>query len=63
VSAVLEDLRLDVKQNGVKVEPDGRWQLVAGYATPVERQHAILARHIGQDYLERASDFFRSWKP
>jgi hypothetical protein len=63
VSAILEALRLDMKENGVKVEPDGSWQVVVGYATPVEAQHRILAAQLGDDYLERVSDYFRTWKP
>src|SRR5688572_16583569 len=62
LAAALEELRLDMKANGVKVEADGSWQMVAGYKTSAERQHAILARHFGDDYLARASDFFRTWK-
>jgi hypothetical protein len=62
LAAALEELRLDMKDNGVKVAEDGSWQVVPGYKTPAERQHAILARHFGDDYLERAGDFFRTWK-
>jgi len=62
LSAILEELRLDVKEHGVEVHEDGSWQMIPGYRTPLERQDAILARHLGDDYLERASDFFRSWK-
>jgi hypothetical protein len=62
-SAILEDLRLDVKEHGVEVHPDSSWQVVVGYHTPVARQHEILARHLGDDYLERVSEFFRKWKP
>lgn len=62
LSAALEELRLDVKTNGVKIEADGSWQIVTGYKTPAQRQDEILARHLGPDYLARASDFFRTWK-
>lgn len=62
VSAILEDLRLDVKEHGVEVHPDGSWQMVPGYATPPQRQHEILAQHLGADYLERVSEYFRRWK-
>lgn len=60
VAAALEDLRLDVKQGSVRTLPDGRWELVIGYATPIERQHAIFARRLGDDYLARASESFRT---
>jgi hypothetical protein len=62
VSAILEDLRLDMKEHGVEVHPDGSWQMVPAYTTPVERQHEILTRHLGDDYLGRVSEFFRKWK-
>jgi hypothetical protein len=62
LSAILEDLRLDVKQHGVEVHEDGSWQMVPGYTTPPERQDEILARHLGDDYLERVSDYFRKWR-
>lgn len=60
VSAALEELRLDVKQGSVRTLPDGRWELVVGYATPLERQREILARHLGDDVLARAGDAFRA---
>lgn len=60
VSAALEDLRLDVKQGSVRTLPDGRWELVIGYATPIERLHEIFARRLGDDYLARASESFRT---
>lgn len=60
VSAALEDLRLDVKQGSVRTLSDGRWELVVGYATPGATQHAILARRLGDDYLARASESFRT---
>jgi hypothetical protein len=60
VSAAFEDLRLDVKTGSVRTLPDGRWELVVGYATPIERQHAIFARRLGDDYLARASESFRT---
>jgi hypothetical protein len=60
VSSALEELRLDVKQGSVRTLPDGRWELVVGYATPLERQGEILARHLGDDVLARASEAFRA---
>lgn len=60
VSAALEELRLDVKQGGVRTHADGSWEMVVGYATPTATQHAILARHLGDDYLTRVSECFRT---
>jgi hypothetical protein len=62
VSSALEALRLDMKDNGVRTFPDGRWEIVPGYATSVADQDAILARHLGDDYLVRASTAFRKGK-
>jgi len=58
VAGILEDLRLDVKQHGVRTHADGTWELVAGYRTPWERQHAILAGRLGDDYLTVVSESF-----
>lgn len=60
VSAAFEELRLDVKHGSVRTLPDGRWELVVGYAATPAKQHEILARHLGDDYLARASEAFRS---
>ena len=62
VAAALEELRLDMKEHGVHVEADGSWKMVAGYKTSPARQNEILARHLGDDYLQRASAFFCAGK-
>lgn len=62
LSRLCEDLRLDVKRNGVRYAEDGSWSLVPDYRPTLETQHALLARHLGDDYLERASEYFRTWK-
>lgn len=59
LSAICEDLRLDVKENSVVTHDDGTWELVAGYRPSLETQHAILVRHLGEDYLEAASAYFK----
>ncbi len=62
LSAVCEDLRLDVKENGVKHHADGRWDLIPDYSPSAETQDAILARHLGPSYREAASEYFRAGK-
>ena len=60
VSAALEELRLDKKEGSVRTHADGSWEMVVGYHTSTERQHEVLARHLGDDFLTRASECFRS---
>lgn len=62
LSAIAEDIRKFHKEHSIITHPDGTWEIVPGYEVPEDVQEAIVRRHAGEDYLEEASDFFRTWK-
>jgi hypothetical protein len=60
LAAIAEDLRKYHKDHSIITHPDGRWEIVSGYEVPDDVQAEIVRRHAGEDYLDEASDFFRT---
>ncbi|WP_145067648.1 hypothetical protein [Engelhardtia mirabilis] len=65
-SAILEDLRLNRDANGRFFKEDGSWTRIPGWEVPIKDQDAIFAKHLGDDYLSEASEYFakgKSYRP
>lgn len=62
LSAYSEALRLHHKEHSRVTHDDGSWELVPGYQVPPEAQRDLLLQTAGDDVLEEAGAFFRSWK-
>lgn len=58
-SAILDELATLRRTDGVRHFEDGSWELVVGWEPSVEQQRTILARHLGEDFEERAIESFR----
>jgi hypothetical protein len=55
--AALEHLRVERWDHGRTVHEDGSWHIVPGYEVSAEVQQAILAQHLGPDFLREVQRF------
>lgn len=65
-SPILEDLRLFRDEHGRVTQANGNWTRIVGYEVPEADQHRIFAEHLGEDYLDEASEYFakgKSYRP
>ncbi len=57
--ALLDELRVFRDEHGRVQESASSWRRDLDYEIPPADQHALLSRHLGLDYLVRATFFFR----
>jgi hypothetical protein len=59
-SALLEDLRIFRDQDNRQSTGENSWQRRLDYEIPADTQHSLFARHVGEGFLEEASDYWRN---
>lgn len=60
LALALEDLRLFRDQDDRKASGSQTWERITGYEVPALQQKVIFERHLGADFCERATAWFRN---
>ena len=63
---ILEELQATIHRDGRTHHDDGTWTLIPDYEPPAETQQAILAKHLGPDWIDELYQSYRkgrSYRP